>query len=287
MVQVRQDLDALFIRRDVHGIMLEAANAESDPSYRAEQAEKAFVYAACVLSGSGKWMDVSAWAEKGLALCQDTELTPLLHHLYGAAQVHVGDCNRAVKHLIKFRTLSKDRPQLEVWLGDHWAALAEAYRFLGDHKREVINFGLAARFYEQKGLHERAADCHADIAWSYLIRDQVGHARAYLRRLSTWEQEARTKPHLALALYHALVGERVKAVAFCHDLLERLTLNHEQKVDVLWILALMHWRAGEAEMARCFALTARQFAMCPWSPLQMTRVENLLGTMDGKADTSA
>lgn len=246
-----------------------------------EYREEAFVAAARALASMDKWVEVSTWAERGLALSLNTEHTPWLHHLYGVSGLYFGDCYRSVRCLRRFDQEARRRPEFRSLLEHNWAALGETYRNLRDLPEEVSSFRKAARFFEAQGVPQKAADCIAEVAWSFLTNEQPSKARPSLTWLRRSAHGGRPKPQLAIALSAVTDGKPAEAIRTCHNLLAGGGLTHEQKCDVLWIRARAHWQAGEAELARFLALAARQFSLNPWSPHQNARVDNLIERMKG------
>lgn len=286
MAATRESLDTWLLDRRFHEILAEAERARL-PGYPPEQAEMVVVYAAMAAAVAGNRIEAGKWAEEGLKLGLNTHLTPWLFHFYGTAQAELGDCYRALRYLARFRQSVAGRPELTHLLGDNWVTTAETHRFLGqDLKSEVSAFGKAARHFTRLGLLDRAADCHAEMAWSYLVRHQTNEAERYLNRLRA-TPKPRAKILLSRALFHALRGELEEAMTLTARLMVECSLSHPQKVDALWIRAVAHWKAGETQVAWFLAHSARQLSLQPWCPLRNDRITKFIAEMSGTQEIPA
>jgi len=234
-----------------------------------------------------KWGLVVTWAERGLAALPGPDTRSWLLYLLGVALSNTGDIFRAVRSLREAARLTAGSPRIGFLSPYVLLALGYAMRYQRDFREELSSFQQAAVEFANLGRYSQSALCHLEAAWSSLLAGDTDTATIHLESLHPLLREhadpdLRNRVEAARALFFVLVGEHQQAQVIASDLLRQTDLTPNCRADVQWTLGLSRHAVGDSAEAYQLATAAYEDALVDVLPLQVSRIETLLGQVRGE-----
>lgn len=225
-------------------------------------------------------------AERALSLAEraaNPELLALAHYDLGISYVHVGDAFMAEEHLCTFLSFAGAiAAGAERYIATAHLHRAQAFRQRRKYQEALQSLHIAEPLFRQIDRHDLAIQCHLDLAWCHLLRQDPSAADPHLYAVQAYiERQANAQLAADLlckrALWHRLQGDLAAASALCQDLFTpgRPGVTDHQLAEAAWIMGENLLDAGRLHEAQIFADMALEHAVRDASPSGMTHACDL------------